>query len=605
MDKIKQFEPFFGGWHVESFIGAGSFGRVYKVYREDLGTKLYSAMKYCSVPQDESEIVQLKSDGMNEESMSEYFEQMAKSIVEEIKLMSSMRGHTNIVSYEDAEIRKKPGGIGCDVFIRMELLKSLSEVTAEREFKREDIIKLGLDMCNALELCERKKIIHRDIKPDNILVNENGDYKLGDFGVARRLERTSTFMTRRGNQAYMAPEVYKGERYGIQADIYSLGLVLYRLLNNKRMPFMPPVEEQRYDDGEKALARRMRGEKFPLPANAQDELGKVILMACEYNPERRFSTATAMRKALQAALAVGTVAAFQVSQEQSFVSQASTRNSIPQQFEASELNLQKADLIERSLQSEPGESSETDLERTMRVTRPKQIEPFPQTESRTQSTYAERVQQVKQADMQSHEPVKKKRVWPRVLVSLLCIALLACAFLYVTAVKFESAAFRRALCTKYDIMRTVRVWDIKGFIGLNLSECELRNINDIKLFTEIEQISLGKNNITDITAFSKMNKLKRIWLYDNSISDIRPLENLTNLEELYLWDNSISDLTPLKKLKNLKELNLQNNYISDPSPLYGLKQLEVLVIGDNCMTEEQVSRLRQALPNTMIYADYQ
>lgn len=207
--------------------------------------------------------------------------------------------------------------------------------------------------------------------------------------------------------------------------------------------------------------------------------------------------------------------------------------------------------------------------------------------------------------MQSHEPVKKKRVWPRVLVSLLCIALLACAFLYVTAVKFESAAFRRALCTKYDIMRTVRVWDIKGFIGLNLSECELRNINDIKLFTEIEQISLGKNNITDITAFSKMDKLKRIWLYDNSISDIRPLENLTNLEELYLWDNSISDLTPLKKLKNLKELNLQNNYISDPSPLYGLKQLEVLVIGDNCMTEEQVSRLRQALPNTMIYADYQ
>ena len=64
-------------------------------------------------------------------------------------------------------------------------------------------------------------------------------------------------------------------------------------------------------------------------------------------------------------------------------------------------------------------------------------------------------------------------------------------------------------------------------------------------------------------------------------------------------------MTPLKKLKNLKELNLQNNYISDPSPLYGLKQLEVLVIGDNCMTEEQVSRLRQALPNTMIYADYQ
>ena len=94
-------------------------------------------------------------------------------------------------------------------------------------------------MCNALELCEKRGIIHRDIKPDNIFINDNGDYKLGDFGVARQLEKSSTFMSRRGNQAYMAPEVYKGEWYGEKADIYSLGLVLYRLLNNSRIPFMP------------------------------------------------------------------------------------------------------------------------------------------------------------------------------------------------------------------------------------------------------------------------------------------------------------------------------------------------------------------------------
>ena len=72
MEIIKKFEPLFGEWYAESFIGAGSFGRVYKIYREELGNRFYSALKYISIPADTSEIKQLRADGMDDASISTY-----------------------------------------------------------------------------------------------------------------------------------------------------------------------------------------------------------------------------------------------------------------------------------------------------------------------------------------------------------------------------------------------------------------------------------------------------------------------------------------------------------------------------------------------------
>ena len=82
-------------------------------------------------------------------------------------------------------------------------------------------------------------MIHRDIKPQNIFITSKGDYKLGDFGVARTMEKTMSGMSKKGTYNYMAPEVYHRVNTGLVSDQYSLGLVLYWLLNEKRMPFLP------------------------------------------------------------------------------------------------------------------------------------------------------------------------------------------------------------------------------------------------------------------------------------------------------------------------------------------------------------------------------
>ena len=108
----------------------------------------------------------------------------------------------------------------------------------EEVLPEKETIKLGIDLCKALEYCQQLNIIHRDIKPENIFVSRFGDFKLGDFGIARELEKTMSSLSKKGTYSYMAPEMYKGERYDNSVDIYSLGIVLYKIMNKNRLPFL-------------------------------------------------------------------------------------------------------------------------------------------------------------------------------------------------------------------------------------------------------------------------------------------------------------------------------------------------------------------------------
>ena len=159
--------------------------------------------------------------------------------MQEIDLMNTFRGTSNIVSLEDHKVIERQNEIGWDILIRMELLTTLSSYVTERPLSQSDVVKLGVHICRALELCAAHKAIHRDIKPENIFVSQHGDFKLGDFGIARQIERTMSGLSKKGTENYMAPEVFKGAEYGASVDIYSLGIVMYKFLNKNRRPFLP------------------------------------------------------------------------------------------------------------------------------------------------------------------------------------------------------------------------------------------------------------------------------------------------------------------------------------------------------------------------------
>ena len=303
MDEYRKYEPIFGSWKLERLIGKGSFGKVFEISREEYGTTYRAALKVISVPQDDDDVKARMAGGTDIDTISEYYESILKEIVNENEIMSKLKGNSNIVSYEDHQIIPHEDGIGYDVLIRMELLTPLLDRMMQSRLDEKEVVKLGIDICKALELCHKKNIIHRDIKPQNIFVSENGDFKLGDFGIARTMEKTTGGMSKKGTYKYMAPEVFRGENYDSTVDIYSLGIVIYSLLNGNRGPFLPaPPAKVTHADEEEARMRRFRGEEIPAPRDAGTMLTYIIKKACAADPAARYKTAEQMRADLESYL---------------------------------------------------------------------------------------------------------------------------------------------------------------------------------------------------------------------------------------------------------------------------------------------------------------
>ena len=295
------------GWRIAGEIGSGSFGTVYEIERNLYNSNEKAAMKVIHIPRDENEReMLLLSSGYDEAAAAESIDRELDRVEQEYSVMSSLKGISNIVSCEDFAYEKNADGLGYTVYIRMELLKSLHKLIQERKknntyFPEAEVIKLGKDICSALSVCEKHNIIHRDIKPQNIMISSIGDYKLGDFGTAKEIDHT-TQATFAGTLSYMAPEVLRREKYGKTVDIYSLGLVMYWLMNRYRMPFVPHEGLPTSDVIRMADDKRISGEALPAPCDAGKELSAVILKACAFRSEDRYRSADDMFAALRKVL---------------------------------------------------------------------------------------------------------------------------------------------------------------------------------------------------------------------------------------------------------------------------------------------------------------
>ena len=281
--------PVWPGWESVRLIGRGSYGSVYEIQRDIFDETEKAAMKVISIPQSEGDVEELIDSGYSRQNITETFKEHLQGILREYSLMRQMNGSANVVNCDDVRIVQHDDGIGWDIFIRMELLTPLNKAL-EPAYSEEQALRIGRDMCKALILCQKHDIIHRDIKPQNIFLSPNGDYKLGDFGIAKTVEKTSGG-TKIGTYKYMAPEVYHSRPYNRTVDIYSLGLVLYWLLNERRSPFaaLPPAPVSAKAE-EAARARRFRGEALPAPVHGSEALQRIVLKACAYDPGDRYQT---------------------------------------------------------------------------------------------------------------------------------------------------------------------------------------------------------------------------------------------------------------------------------------------------------------------------
>ena len=277
----------FAGWKIGKEIGRGAFATVYELRKGNM----LRALK----------VVTLLSDleGTEEEIESQLANKM-EAASNEIEVNHRVSGHTNVVNYQEYEFvivwneehtRKE----GLLLYIMMERMEETlqQEIRKGTRFSEEQVIKMGKDIVTALKVCHEQRILHRDIKPANIFIADHDTYKLGDFGISKVLGDNTVAFTHTGTQAYVAPEQWNSLPYGKAADIYSVGLILYQLLNENHLPFA--------DEGLTAdsVGRRLKGETFPEPLNGSKKLKAIVMKACSYRASDRYQNADEMLQDLE------------------------------------------------------------------------------------------------------------------------------------------------------------------------------------------------------------------------------------------------------------------------------------------------------------------
>ena len=291
LSQIRQ--PLWENWYIKEKIGSGAYSAVYKVTAQRMNRTDVSALKIEPIVPDEATAA-------DEEKRKVFLEKQKALAENESTIMYSLRNCPNIVTYEDEDLREliiDGKQVGYYFLIRMEYLSCLSDLLKKRKYEltEDNILNLACDIGKAIKTAHDQGIIHRDLKPGNFFIDKNGVYKLGDFNISKQTEDSRDIA---GTKSYFAPEVYfarqSGNSYTCQADIYSFGICLYQLMNDLYLPFEEGA------NATKAVMRRMTGEQLPPPKRASEELSRIILKACEFNKEKRYSSIDEMLSDLKA-----------------------------------------------------------------------------------------------------------------------------------------------------------------------------------------------------------------------------------------------------------------------------------------------------------------
>ncbi|WP_052476277.1 Stk1 family PASTA domain-containing Ser/Thr kinase [Cohnella kolymensis] len=263
-----------GRYELLARVGGGGMALVYKA--KDLLLNRFVAVKV------------LRQQFTHDEDFVKRFRREAQA--------AASLSHPNIVSIYDV------GQVEDTHYIVMEYIEgaNLNEIIRDRApMQSEEAVRITSQICDALEHAHQNQIIHRDIKPHNILIGNNGRVKVTDFGIARAV--TSSTITQTGavvgSVHYFSPEHAKGVATGEKSDLYSLGIVLYQMVTG-RLPFLgeSPI----------SVALKHLQEPFEQPRKVNPHIPQsvenIISKAMRKNPQERYHSAREMMKDLETCL---------------------------------------------------------------------------------------------------------------------------------------------------------------------------------------------------------------------------------------------------------------------------------------------------------------
>ncbi|MCL1912872.1 MAG: protein kinase [Eubacteriaceae bacterium] len=271
-------------------IGQGIHSEVYKaVMRGTAGQNQYYAVKVLEIPKQAT----------NPPSSSAYnAAQVMNSIIAELKTLKDIQSDY-IAKPLDYSAQPREDG-GWDIYLKLELLRSLEIYMGARGLSEREAIKLGQDISDALVHAHKNNLVHGEIKPQNIFVDPQGGFKLGDFSVSKNARIMDRLVSRPRRMIFAAPETYNSNASTQSSDIYCLGLVVYYSLNYCLLPFATtniPGERELQE----LPIKRMTSE-IPPPEGASGEIAQAVLKAINPMTVNRYMDALSFSKELQTAL---------------------------------------------------------------------------------------------------------------------------------------------------------------------------------------------------------------------------------------------------------------------------------------------------------------
>ena len=293
MSEPRYISPMLDGFSLGQAISDHSGVECYPAMRDD-SEKRY-IVKRISLPASQVQVEALLLTGVyrDAQAVQSYYRELAQGVGEEARILDQLAGQRGFVPYQSCQIEPMEDGIGYEVYLLSRYRKTLDRFTRRNPMTHLGALNLGIDMCAALAVSREAGWLYVDLKPENIFLFGDQEYRIGDLGFVSMDSLQYASLPDRYRSLYTAPEVADAySSLNATMDTYALGLVLYQLYNEGKLPFDSAESRKAW------LERLASGEPVEPPRCADQKMAEIITKACAYDPADRWQTPAEMGHAL-------------------------------------------------------------------------------------------------------------------------------------------------------------------------------------------------------------------------------------------------------------------------------------------------------------------
>lgn len=284
MSELKLVSPLLDGFAAGNAMSEHDGIRCYPAMKENSDEKYI--VKVISIPASQVQLDALLLTGAYRDPADamDYFKEVAESIVQEAELLQRLSKLEGFLPYAGWQIvPMEDGRLGNEVYMLSVYKRSLAKYLRRHAITHLEAINLSLDVCAALAICRRAGYLYADLKPSNIFISKEKEYRIGDLGFVALNSLKFTSLPAKYRSPYSPPEACDDlKTLNETVDTYALGMILYQIYNDGNLP--KPLKDP--------------AQAYPMPPNADYEIAEIIMKAIAPNPEKRWKDPMEMGQAL-------------------------------------------------------------------------------------------------------------------------------------------------------------------------------------------------------------------------------------------------------------------------------------------------------------------